>query len=95
MPSHNENFGIVYAESLAAGTPIIASTKTPWNEVVENDCGKWINNTIEETAKAINEILERDREIMKINSKILALKYNWTNVAKEFKNLFENMTETK
>lgn len=95
LPSHNENFGIVYAESLAAGTPIIASTKTPWNEVVENDCGKWINNTIEETAKAINEILERDREIMKINSKILALKYNWTNVAKEFKNLFENMTETK
>jgi glycosyltransferase involved in cell wall biosynthesis len=40
LPSHNENFGIVYAESLAAGTPIVASTNTPWEEVEEANCGK-------------------------------------------------------
>ena len=35
LASHNENFGIVYAEALAAGTPIVASKKTPWQEVEE------------------------------------------------------------
>lgn len=31
LTSHNENFGIVYAESLASGTPIVASKNTPWS----------------------------------------------------------------
>src|SRR5262249_18492865 len=32
LPSHNENFGLVVAEALAAGTPVIATTGTPWRQ---------------------------------------------------------------
>ena len=95
LPSHNENFGIVYAESLAAGTPIIASKQTPWSEVEETDCGKWVNNSVDETADAILGMLEKDREQMRINSKQLAKQYDWKNIAIQFKEVFEKMGENK
>jgi len=91
LPSHNENFGNVYVESLAAGTPIIASRGTPWSEVEEFNCGKWVKNSIDETAHAIIQMLGKDREQMRINSKRLAEKYDWKNIAIKFKEVFEEM----
>ena len=68
---------------------------TPWEEVEKYDCGAWVKNSIEKTSQAINEILNKDRETMRINSKNLALKYDWKNIALEFKNLFEEILEKK
>ena len=95
LPSHNENFGNVYVESLATGTPIVASKMTPWSEVEDYDCGKWVENSIEETSSAMNEVLEKDRETMKINSRKLAFKYDWKTIANNFKNLYENILKDK
>lgn len=94
LPSHNENFGIVYAESLASGTPIVASRHTPWAEIEDANCGKWVNNSVVETAQAMVEMLEKNREQMYINAKELAKKYDWQNIAIQFKNLFEQMMRT-
>ena len=93
LPSHNENFGNVYVESLAAGTPIVASQQTPWSKVEEADCGKWVNNGVEETSQAILDMLEKDRKTMRDNSKMLAKKYDWRNIALQFKDLFQKMVE--
>jgi len=95
LPSHNENFGIVYTESLASGTPIVASKMTPWSEVEVYDCGKWVHNSIEETSVAMNEMLSKDREIMRTNAKKLASMYDWKHIAVEFKNLYEKLMEIK
>ncbi len=93
LPSHNENFGNVYVESLATGTPIVASKMTPWSEVEDYDCGKWVKNSIVETSKAMNAILKKDREMMKITSKKLAFKYDWKNVAEAFKKIVEEIVK--
>ena len=95
LPSHNENFGNVYVESLAAGTPVVASTNTPWSEVIEFDCGQWVDNNIEKTSQAILKILHKDREQMRLNSKKLASKYDWKYIAREFKKLYEKLMEIK
>lgn len=95
LPSHNENFGNVYVESLATGTPIVASKMTPWSEVEKYNCGKWVENSIKETSNAMNEVLSYDRETMRINSKKLAHKYDWKNIAIEFKNLYSLVLEKK
>jgi glycosyltransferase involved in cell wall biosynthesis len=95
LPSHNENFGNVYAESLAAGTPIIASTNTPWEEVEKYNCGKWVNNTIEETTKAIEEILSQDLETLGENGQKYISKFEWKNIAKEFHSLFQKIQRSQ
>jgi len=88
LPSHNENFGNVYIESLAAGTPIVASKGTPWSEVVDYNCGKWVDNSIEETSSAILEMLLKNRKVMRKNSVKFAKSYDWKSIALKFKNLY-------
>ncbi len=57
MPSYNENFGIVVAESLVQGTPAVASIYTPWESLVEYEAGFWVDNTPETLGKVIDEIV--------------------------------------
>jgi glycosyltransferase involved in cell wall biosynthesis len=62
MPSHTENFGIVVLESLAQGTPVIASKKTPWQSLETEKVGFWVDNSSEELAAAIERVLLMDSE---------------------------------
>jgi glycosyltransferase involved in cell wall biosynthesis len=41
LPSHSENFGLVVAEALYAGVPVVTTSATPWQKVEEYRCG-WI-----------------------------------------------------
>ena len=39
LPSHNENFGLVVAEALAQGVPVVVTDTTPWRSVNERGLG--------------------------------------------------------
>lgn len=67
LASHHENFGIVYAEALASGIPIVASRNTPWQDIEKLNCGKWVDNSSEEFAAAITEIIKSNTQQMGIN----------------------------
>jgi glycosyltransferase involved in cell wall biosynthesis len=41
LPSYTENFGLVVAEALARAVPVVATTGTPWQCLVEEGCG-WV-----------------------------------------------------
>lgn len=53
LPSFSENFGLVAAEALILGTPIICSKGTPWRSAAEAGCGYWVEGTPQELAVAI------------------------------------------
>ncbi len=91
LPSHNENFGNVYLEALASGTPIVASLDTPWSEVQDAGCGLWVANTVKDTATAMIDMLSRDRESTREKSKAFAGDYGWHTIAKRFYNLYTEM----
>lgn len=43
LPTHSENFGLVVAEALANGVPVVTTKHAPWQALEENDCGWWID----------------------------------------------------
>jgi glycosyltransferase involved in cell wall biosynthesis len=55
LPSRTENFGMTVAESLAAGTPVIASKGTPWEGLERERCGWWVELTQASIAGALLE----------------------------------------
>ena len=55
VPSDFENFGNIVTEALVRGVPVIASKGTPWQELPENKCGWWIDNSQKEINKSILE----------------------------------------
>lgn len=56
--SHSENFGNVVIEALSQGTPVIASTGTPWRVLNDKNAGYWIDNSPENIAKCVDKVLE-------------------------------------
>ncbi len=57
LPSHTENFGNVVIESLAQGTPVIASKGTPWEMLEAEKIGFWTSNSSEDLAHSIEKAL--------------------------------------
>ena len=58
VPSRSENYGMVIAEALASRTPVIASTATPWQSLVDEQCGWWVEPRAEAVASALEQALE-------------------------------------
>ena len=79
LVSHSENFGNVVIEALSQGTPVIASKGTPWQKLVVCNAGKWIDNSENEIAKCIDEVLamgEEEYEQVRSNAYKLALDFD-------------------
>lgn len=53
LPTHSENFGIVVAESLAHGTPVVTTMNAPWERVETEGCGCWTEASPEALTEAI------------------------------------------
>ena len=57
VPSDFENFGMIVAEALSVGTPVMASLGTPWELLNEKQCGWWMDRTPENIADVMRQVL--------------------------------------
>lgn len=95
LPTFSENFGIVVAEALAVGVPVITTTGTPWEELNTRDCGWWIDLSVDNLKNtlliAINTS-ENELEMMGVRGrKLIEENYDVVQVANKLKRVYENI----
>lgn len=59
LPSDYENFGLVVAEGLARGVPVIATQGAPWETLATEQCGWWIERGVDPLAAALTDAMGR------------------------------------
>lgn len=95
LPSHSENFGGVVVESLAQGTPVIASKGTPWQALEKNGCGWWVDATPDKLAEALWLALQmsmEDRSDRSAKAKDLVRReFSWESSARKVTSLYETI----
>lgn len=90
LPSHNENFGNVFLESLKRGKPILSSNFTPFLNVSKFKCGISCDINPKKISEAIINIYKKNKNSLKKN----AIKYAQTFDSKKIVKKYYLMYET-
>jgi glycosyltransferase involved in cell wall biosynthesis len=99
LPSYSENFGIVVAESLAAGRPVITTTGTPWKELKEWGAGWWVEPKKESITQAMGEALRKtDAELDQMGARgrrEVEKKFSWKAAAEKVVEAYKELVNRR
>lgn len=86
LPSFTENFGVVVAEALAHGVPVITTRGTPWEGLLHHGCGWWVEPTSDALTEAFREAVNMgstNLRTMGENGRKYAAEFDWTTIAQQ------------
>jgi glycosyltransferase involved in cell wall biosynthesis len=88
QPSRSENFGMAIAEALAASTPVITTTGTPWHAVAARRCGWCVDPSVQGLVTAIREATATPMADLAAmgqrGSEWITTEYSWSAVGPRF-----------
>lgn len=86
LPTYSENFGVVVAEALAYGVPVITTRAAPWADLETFGCGWWIETGVEPLVFALRQALslsDDQRQAMGERGRDYVRRYDWDDIAGE------------
>ena len=92
LPTHSENFGIVIAEALASGLPVITTNGTPWQEIEDEHAGYIISLSPKNLLAAMerfSNLKDYEKNEMSLSAKNIAKRYTWDKPAEEMELLYQ------
>jgi glycosyltransferase involved in cell wall biosynthesis len=85
LPTFGENFGLVVAEALASGIPVITTRAAPWPGLETHRCGWWIDVGAEPLATALQAATalrdEQRLEMGRRGREYVMREFSWDRVA--------------
>ena len=93
LPTYSENFGMVIAEALSFGVPVITTKGAPWQELERRACGWWIELSEQNLARALEAAMslpDERRVAMGRRGRLwMAQSFGWPSIAAEMKSLYQ------
>ncbi len=97
LPSYSENFGMVVAEALSCGVPVITSEYTPWDFLNKEKAGWYIKLSIEDMTSALREALNKPLDDLltmgQNGAKLVRNKFDYRSVAQQTISLYKWISE--
>jgi len=84
LPTYSENFGVVVAEALAHGLPVITTRGAPWQDLESYKCGWWIEIGSEPLGAALSDAImlnDDERQAMGARGRDYVRRYDWNDIA--------------
>ena len=95
LPSHSESFGMVVAEALAHGLPVLTTTATPWAILREKNCGWWVDPTVDGIVEALHQATRLDPEVLRAmgarGRELAAAEFSWRRIADRMRSTYEDV----
>ena len=95
LPSHSESFGMVVAEALAHGTPVLTTTAVPWPALERRGCGWRCAPTPDAIAEALRAATDGDATTLRamgaLGREFVAETLGWDSIAARFIALYEQL----
>lgn len=91
LPTFSENFGIVVAEAMAQGLPVITTRGAPWSELETQGCGWWIDMGVEPITRALRTAMllsDDERRAMGQRGREYVQQFDWNRIAAQTLDLY-------
>jgi len=99
LPTRSENFGLVIAEALLSGLPVITTKGAPWQVIAEQRCGWWLDHGIDALEAALREAFACDEttrlQMAERGMHLMRTKYAWHVVAERLLECYATVVENR
>jgi glycosyltransferase involved in cell wall biosynthesis len=87
LPTQSENFGIVVAEALGVGLPVVTTRGAPWEEINSYRCGWWTDIHSDALRDALTQVIRLPvAELAAMGARgreLVSTHYTWRNAAEK------------
>lgn len=93
LPTYSENFGMVIAEAMSCGVPVITTNGTPWQILNEKNIGWCIDLDIDVLRQTLVEAIDSGVEVLfekgRKSSNLIMENYHYISVGEKMKRVYE------
>jgi len=92
LPTLNENFGMVVAEALSNGTPVISTKGAPWAGLDREGAGWWIDHGVGALEEALNRAMTMPAIVLDEmgikGRRWMAAEFSWDKIAADMEQVY-------